>query len=183
MPINGLQTFQILAGGATLSIAPYAANAGAFTGTSFGHTLTPTEFSLSFEDFDVETEQSIGRVKSVPVLASYQVKCSLAQNDTQAMLIALREPATYLTETTTATANLAIVDPQEIYYQLKLVGPGYGTTKVDTYRFWRCQVASVEPVSFAKKGVQALGITFKLTRDDSVTTWTANGYYGFRVVA
>jgi hypothetical protein len=183
MPINGLQTFQILAGGATLSIAPYAAAAGTFTGTSFGHTLTPTEFGVSFEDFDVETEQSIGRVKSVPVLANYTIKCSLAQNDTQAMLIALREPAAYLVETGTATANLAIVDPQEIYYQLKLVGPGYGTTKIDTYRFWRCQVGTVDPVSYAKKGVQALGLTFKITRDDSVTTFTTSGFYGFRAVA
>jgi len=183
MPINGLQTFQILAGGATLSIAPYAAAVGAFTGTSFGHTLTPTELGFSFEDFDVETEQSIGRVKSVPVLASYTLKANLAQNDAQAMLISLREPAAYLSETGTASANLAFVDPQEIYYQLKLVGKGYGTTTVDTYRFWRCQVATVEPVVFGKKAVQGLGITFKITRDDSVTTYTTSGYYGFRAVA
>jgi hypothetical protein len=183
MPINGLQSFQILAGGATLSIAPYATNAGAFTGTSFGHTLTPTEFGLAFEDFDVETEQSIGRVKTIPVMADYTIKVQLAQNDTQAMLIAIREPAAYLVETGTATANVAIVDPQEIYYQLKLVGPGWGTTKIDTWRFWRCQVSTVDPVVFGKKAVQALGVTFKITRDDSVTTFTSNGYYGFRQVA
>jgi hypothetical protein len=183
MPINGLQTFQILAGGATLSIAPYASAAGAFTGTSFGHTLSPTTLGFAFEDFDVETEQSIGRVKSVPVMANYTIKATLAQNDAQAMLMAIREPAAYLAETGTATANLAFVDPQEIYYQLKLVGVGYGTTKVDTYRFWRCQVATVGDISFAKKGVQALDITFKITRDDTVTTFTTSGYYGFRQVA
>ncbi len=183
MPINGLQSWQILAGGATVSIAPYSSNAGTFTGTSFGHTLTPTEFGLAFEDFDVETEQSIGRVKSTPVLANYTLKVNLAQNDAQSMLIAMREPAAYLTETGTTAANLAIVDPQEIYYQLKLVGKGYGSNSVDTYRFWRCQVSTVEPVVFGKKAVQALGITFKITRDDTVTTYTTSGYYGFRAVA
>jgi len=183
MPLQGLASWQILAGGATLSIAPYATNAGAFTGTSFGHTLNPTEVGFAFEDFDVETEQSIGRVKSIPVTANYTLKCTLAQNDAQAMLIATRAPAAYLVETTTATANLAFVDPQEIYYQLKLVGVGYGTTKIDTYRFWRSQVSTVEPVVFGKKAVQGLGITFKITRDDTVTTFTSNGYYGFRVVA
>jgi hypothetical protein len=183
MPINGLQTFQILAGGATVSIAPYAAAAGAFTGTSFGHTLSPTTLGFAFEDFDVETEQSIGRVKSVPVTASYTLKVALAQNDAQAMLIATRQPAAYLAETGTATANLAFNDPQEIYYQLKMVGKGYGTTTVDTYRFWRCQVSQVSDISFAKKGVQSLEITFKITRDDSVTTFTTSGYYGFRQVA
>jgi hypothetical protein len=183
MPINGLQSWQILAGGATLSIAPYATNAGTFTGTSFGHTLNPTEFAFNFEDFEVETEQSIGRVKAIPVTADYTLKATLAQNDAQAMLIATRAPAAYLAETGTATANLAFVDPQEIYYQLKLVGKGYGTTTVDTYRFWRCQVSTVEPVVFGKKAVQGLGITFKITRDDTVTTFTTSGYYGFRQVA
>lgn len=183
MPLQGLASWQILAGGATVSLAPYVSNAGAFTGTSFGHTLTPTEFGVGFEDFDVETEQSIGRVKSVPVTANYTLKVQLAQNDAQAMLIAVREPGSYLTETGTSTANLAFVDPQEIYYQLKVVGKGYGTTTVDTYRFWRCQVSTVEPVVFGKKAVQALGITFKITRDDTVTGFTASGYYGFRTVA
>ena len=183
MPLQGLASWQILAGGATLSIAPYASAAGAFTGTSFGHTLTPTEWGLAFEDFDVETEQSIGRVKSIPVLANYTLKVTLAQNDAQAMLIATRAPAAYLAETGTATANLAFVDPQEIYYQLRLVGKGYGTTTVDTYRFWRCQVSTVEPIVFGKKAVQGLGITFKITRDDTVTTYTTSGYYGFRAVA
>jgi len=183
MPINGLQSWQILAGGAAVSVAPYVTAAGTFTGTSFGHTLVPSEFGVAFEDFDVETEQSIGRVKSIPVLANYTLKVTLAQNDAQAMLIAMREPAAYLVETGTATANLAFVDPQEIYYQLKLVGKGYGTTTVDTYRFWRCQVGAVEPVVFGKKAVQGLGMTFKITRDDTVTTFTTSGYYGFRSVA
>jgi hypothetical protein len=183
MPLQGLASWQILAGGATVSIAPYASNAGAFTGTSFGHTLTPTELGFAFEDFDVETEQSVGRVKSIPVTANYTLKVALAQNDAQAMLIATRAPAAYLAETGTATANLAFVDPQEIYYQLKLVGVGYGTNKVDTYRFWRCQVGTVDPLVFGKKAVQGLGITFKITRDDTVTTYTTSGYYGFRAVA
>jgi len=183
MPINGLQSWQILAGGATVSIAPYVTAAGTFTGTSFGHTLTPTELGFAFEDFDVETEQSIGRVKSIPVTANYTLKVQLAQNDAQAMLITTRQASGYLTETGTATANLAFNDPTEIYYQLKLVGKGYGTTTVDTYRFWRCQVSSVEPIVFGKKAVQALGITFKITRDDTVATFTTSGYYGFRAVA
>jgi len=184
MPYQGLASWQILAGGATVSIAPYAAAAGTFTGTSFGHTLTPTELAFNFEDFDVETEQSIGRVKTIPVTASYTLKVSLAQNDAQAMLMATRQStAAYLVETGTATANLAFNDPVEVYYQLKLVGKGYGTTTVDTYRFWRCQVSQVEPISFGKKSVQSLGITFKITRDDSVTTYTTSGYYGFRQVA
>jgi hypothetical protein len=184
MPLQGLASWQILAGGATLSIAPYASNAGAFTGTSFGHTLTPTTWGLAFEDFDVETEQSIGRVKTLPVAANYTLKATLAQNDAQAMFIATRQNTSgFLVETTTATANLAFNDPVEVYYQLKLVGVGYGTTKVDTYRFWRCQVSQVADISYAKKGVQALEITFKILRDDTVTTFTTSGYYGFRAVA
>lgn len=183
MPLQGNASWQILAGGASVSIAPYVTNAGAFTGTSFGHTLSPTEFGFSFEDFDVETEQSIGRVKSIPVTANYTLKVELAQNDAQAMLIATRAPAAYLSETGTASGSLAFVDPQEIYYQLKVIGKGYGTTTVDTYRFWRCQVSTVEPLVFGKKAVQGLGITFKITRDDTVTTFTTSGYYGFRQIA
>jgi hypothetical protein len=184
MPINGLQAFQILAGGATLSVAPYSSNAGAFTGSSFGHTLAPTTFGFAFEDFDIETEQSIGRVKTLPVAANYTVKATLAQNDAAAMFMATRQTAsTFLSETTTASGNLAFNDPVEVYYQLKLAGVGYGSTKVDTYRFWKCQVSSVGDISFAKKGVQSLEITWKVMRDDSVTTWTTSGYYGFRAIA
>jgi len=184
MPINGLQAFQILAGGATVSVAPYAANAGAFTGSSFGHTLSPTTFGFAFEDFDIETEQSIGRVKTLPVAANYTLKAVLAQNDAQAMFMATRQSTTaFLTETTTASGNLAFCDPVEVYYQLKLVGVGYGTTKIDTYRFWKCQVSSVGDIQFAKKGVQSLEITWKIMRDDSVATFTTSGYYGFRAIA
>lgn len=182
MAINGLDATKILVGGATLSIAPYASNAGAFTGTSFGHTLSPTTFGFNFEDFDVETEQSIGRVKTLPVTASYTLKCTLAQNDAQSMLIATRQSATaFLVETGTTSFNLAFNDPVEVYYQLKLVGKGYCTGTVDTYRFWKCQVSQVGDIQYAKKGVQALEITWKIIRDDSVTTYTTSGYYGFRV--
>jgi len=183
MAIAGLDATKILVGGAQLYIAPYVTSAGTFTGTSFGHTLSPTTFGLAFEDFDVETEQSIGRVKTLPVTASYTVKCELAQNDAQSMFFATRQSAAgYLVETTSVSFNLAINDPVEVYYQLKLVGVGYTTNKVDTYRFWKCQVSSVADVSYAKKGVQALGITFKILRDDTCSgTFTTSGYYGNRI--
>jgi len=183
MAIAGLDSTKILVGGATLWIGTYATSAGTFTGTSFGHTLSPTTFGIAFEDFDVETEQSIGRVLTLPVSANYTLKCELAQNDAQGMLIALRQSSTaFLTETATTSFNLAINDPAAVYWQLKLVGVGYTTNKIDTYRFWKSQVSQVSDITYAKKGVQSLGITFKIIRDDTCSgVFTTAGYYGNRI--
>jgi hypothetical protein len=182
MPLPGtLDAARILVGGAQVKIGAYVADAAAGSLLTFGHTLTPTEFSFGFTDFDVITEQSQGRVKSVPQDADYQLKLEVAQNDTEAMLIATRQAAANLTS---AGLNLAFNDPVEIYYQVALVGVGYGSTKVDTYTFWRVQVKTTGPIPFAKAGVQKLTMTLGIFRDDSVvTTPLTKGLYGRRVVA
>lgn len=179
-----LDATKILVGGAQVKIGGYAADAAAASSpalATFGHTLTPTEFGFSFTDFDVITEQSIGRVKSVPQDADYTLKVELAQNDTEAMLIATRQLAANLTS---SALNLAFNDPVEVYYQVAIVGVGYGATKVDTYVFWKCQISTTGPIPFAKAGVQKLTMTIKIFRDDSVvTTPLTKGLYGRRVVA
>jgi hypothetical protein len=180
MALSGKDVTKILVGGAELFTSPYVTNAGAGTFSSFGHTLEPTEWALEYEDFDVVSELSIGRVKTVPINANYSIKAVLGQNDPAAMLIMSRQLAAQLTGTP-PNDNLAFSDPVEIYYQLKLVGVGFGTTKVDTYTFWRCQVASVEPIQYAKAGVQRLAATWKVLRDDSIVAPTTNGFYAKRV--
>jgi len=171
----------ILAGGAEVKIGAWVTAGGAGSLKTFGHTLAPAELGMAFEDFEIETEQSVGRVKSIPVSAQYTIKCDVAQNETDAMLIAMRMASAQLTGT--GNINLAIVDPSEIYYQVALVGKGYGTTaSTDTYTFWRCQVGTVDNIPFGKRAVQHLGITFKILRDDSVTATTTKGLYGVRVV-
>jgi len=178
-----LDAAKILAGGAQVQVGAWIAAGAAGTLKTFGHTMSPAELGFSFEDFDVETEQSIGRVKTIPVAASYTLKLDIAQNDPEAMLIATRMASTQLTGINGAQI-LAFIDPTEIYYQVALVGPGYGNTAhTDTYTFWRCQVSSIDNIPFGKKAVQHIGMTFKVLRDDSITgTFTlTKGLYGVRI--
>jgi len=180
-------TTQILAGGAEVKIGVYAANGvdnGAANKT-FGHTLSPTELGFAFEDFEVETEQSIGKVITVPVAASYTLKFDIAQNDPEAMLIATRMTSGQLTGAALGAKTLAFTDPSAIYYQVALVGPGYGSTShTDTYTFWRCQVTSIDNIPFGKRAVQHLAVTMKVLRDDSAgagTGYLTKGFYGVRI--
>jgi hypothetical protein len=181
--LGGKDVTQILAGGAEIFIGAKTADAAAGTLVSFGHTLSPTEFGFEFEDFPVETEQSIGRATSFIVGATYSLKLDIAQNSPAAMRIAARLPAAALTGTS-PNENLAFIDPAGEFFQVAMVGKGYGTTKIDTYTFWNCQVRTVSPVPFGKKAVQHLGILLDIFRDDTVvTTPNTKGIYGRRVAA
>ena len=179
---GSLDSTKILAGGAQVKIGTYAQFGvdNVAGNKTFGHTLSPAELGIAFEDFDVETEQSIGRVKTIPVNVAYTLKFDVAQNDAEAMLIATRMAAAQLTASAT---NLAFTDPSEIYYQIALVGKGYGSTSgTDTYTFWKCQISSIDSIPFGKKAVQHIGITAKIIRDDTVTATTIRGIYGVRVI-
>ena len=176
---------QILAGGAEVKIGAYVAAAVAGSLQSFGHTLSPTELGFSFEDFEVESEQSIGKLITIPVAASYTLKFDIGQNDPEAMLIATRMSSVQLTGAVLGAKTLAFVDPQAIYYQVALIGPGWGSTShTDTYTFWRCQVSTIDNIPFGKRAVQHLAVTMKILRDDSAgfgTGYLTKGYYGVRV--
>ena len=176
---NALDTTKILTGGALVKIGGWTYNAAAATLLSFGHLLTPAELGFAFEDFDIETEQSIGRVKTIPVSANYTLKFDVAQNEADAMLIASRQPSTQLTGSNNTTV-LGFSDPKEIYYQVALIGSGYATSGTETYTFWKAQVSSVDNIPFGKKAVQHLGMTLKILRDDSISAPLTNGYYGNR---
>lgn len=183
MALGGKDVTQILAGGAEIFIGAKTADAAAGTLVSFGHTLAPTEFAFEFENFDVETEQSIGLATSFIVMAKYSIKLDIAQNSPSAMRIAARLPAAALTGTS-PNENLAFVDPVAEFFQVAMVGKGYGSTKIDTYTYWNCQVKTVGAVPFGKKAVQHLGIVLDIFRDDTVvTTPNTKGIYGRRVAA
>jgi hypothetical protein len=183
MALGGKDVTQILAGGAEIFIGAKTADAAAGTLLSFGHTLKPTEFNFDFEDYPVETEQSIGLATSFIVGAKFALIFDIAQNSPSAMRIAARLGAANLTGSS-PNETLAFNDPAAEFFQVAMVGKGYGTTKIDTYTFWNAQVRTGGPIPFGKREVQHIPITLDLFRDDSViTTPLTKGIYGRRVAA
>jgi len=183
MALVGKDATQILAGGAEIFIGAKTTDGAAGSLLSFGHTLNPTEFAFEFEDFPIETEQSIGLATSFIVGAKYSLKIDVAQNNPAAMRIAARLAAANLTGSA-PNETLAFNDPANEFFQVAVVGRSYGTTKVDTYTFWNSQVRTTEPIPFGKRAVQHLSMLLDLFRDDTVvTTPLTKGVYGRRVAA
>jgi len=158
----------ILVGAGIVKMGAYtAAGAAASPMNDLGHTLSPTELSTNIENFEVITERSFGRVKAVPTNAEFSIKAEFAQAEAALLQQFLRQGSGQLTGTA-PNQTFGMNDPLEVYYQLSITGPGTGTNKLRVLTFWKTQPLTMEPIPFAKAGVQKYGVTFGVFRDDSV---------------
>lgn len=170
MGLAGLSATKILVGAGTFSIGNYTISGGAGTLVDIGHTLTPFELSGNFENFDVDSERATEIVATYPQKSAYDLKVDFAQNEPEAMRIAFRQTAGNLSGTAGTGETLRVGSALAQYHQGSLVVPGTGTNSTATYTFWKMQVANVEPVVFGKAAVQGLKVTFRILRDDTVST-------------
>lgn len=167
----------VYVGAATVSLGAYVSNAGAGSLTDVGHTKAPVELAPEFENYDVSSERVFGILKSVPIGASYTLKVPMMECTLEHLRVATRQASTQLNNT---TSTLAVSDPQEQYHQITCAITD-ATAGTQTLTLWKCQVASMEPVPFAKGDSQVYNVTFRVLYDDSITTPTTNGYYWKRV--
>ena len=166
----------VMVGAATVSIGAYVTNAGPGTLTDVGHLIAPAELGSEFENFDVESERSFGIIKTVPIKAGFTLKIPIMESRPELLRTVLRLVSGQLTGTA-PNQTLAVVDPVEQYHQIQLVSAGIGTTATRTQTYWKCQALTVEPIQYGKATVQAYNATFRILRDDSITTPTTNGLY------
>ena len=170
MGLAGLNATKILVGAGTLSIGPYTSSGGAGTLADIGHTSTPFKLNGGFANFDVETERATEIVATFPQKSDYTLEVDFSQNEPEAMRIAYRQTAGNLSGTAGTGETLRIGSAVAQYHQATLVVPGTGTNLTATYTFWKMQVATVAATEFGKAAVQKLTVTFRLIRDDTVST-------------
>lgn len=159
----------------SVTIGAWVSAAGTATLSDPGHLLEPLEIASEVENFDVEVETAKGIVKTVPVKTAFTVKLSLAQAEIENMRIAWRQSTGNVTGTS-PNFTFVVNDAIEAYHRIVVVGPGEGTNSTRTATLWKCQVQDVQPVTFGKKTVQGVNITFRVLQDTTVAT-TQGQYY------
>lgn len=174
----------IVLGRADVSISPWVTNAGAGTFAALGHIAGPVTIENSWEDYEVKSEQQLGAVGFVPTSYAVKLKFSIMESLLENWRIALRLLAAQKTGTT-PNFTLAIVDPTEVYHQVKFVGKpirsaltGLGPNPGSrTILAWRASIGSVEPVGLAKDAPQMLAVTLNCAYDESIAAPTTAGRY------
>ncbi len=142
----------------SLEIAPYVASKGAGTFADVGFTLDGYTFEEKREDHETIVDQRLGVVKRKPKSRGYEFKTSLAQAELENYRLALGIPTADLTGTPpnlTLKSNLSRVDQP---YQMRVKGPGLGTTGVRTKTMWSVDL-HVGPIPTVKDGEQKLPLT------------------------
>jgi len=160
---------KIEVGSGVFSIGDWVTAGGAGSLADVGHIKSPFEIGVAMENFDVETERAIGIVKTTPTKDDYTLKVHFHEADPEWLGFALGQPDANLTGTA-PDETLLVGDRSERYHQATIVGTGIGTTAVRTWTFWRLQVISLEPVLIGKAVEQSYNVTFRILRDDSVST-------------
>jgi hypothetical protein len=164
-------TGNIAIGLATVSIGAYVAAGGAGSLTDVGHTKGPTTLTVNGKDYAIETEQSFGAIRKIPIGASVKLKVFMDEATLASYRIAFRQAAAQLTGTApNATLLVGVITEQ--YHQIQVVTKGTGSTTpaTRTITVWRGIVESVDEIPFGKAGEQTLAVTIDCMYDDSVAT-------------
>lgn len=157
-----------LIGVGVVSVSAYVAAAGSGSFTELGHQeraiLTPTK-----TNFDMMSDRSRGPIRVLPVDSEHKLKVVGLEITAANLQQFLEQPAANKTGTT-PDFTVRVGHPNEIYWQLKIVGPGLGTALVRTITLWRCVLETVGDIVMAKGDTQKLDLTFRVLNDDTVTT-------------
>lgn len=162
----------ILIGAATVYLDTYeSAGSEASPATEVGHTNGPTTFSPTFQDYEVKSEQALATIKRVPIDFGMTVKVPIIEATLEHMQKILRQPSANLTGDGSATPKVLLIDsPTEVYYQVKLAGPGLGNAGTREVVLWRCIVTELAEIQLAKSQEQVLMVTLQALYDDTVST-------------
>lgn len=160
----------ILVGAATIFVDDWI-TAGVPVGspTEVGFTKGPVTLTPAFTDYEVKAEQALMTVAKSPTDAKYTLKIPMIEATHENLAIMLRQPAANITGTPPDT-SLAVDKPELAYKQVRVVGPGLGTTSVRTIYAWRAVVQEVAELAIGKDQEQLLDVTFDCIYDSSVST-------------
>jgi hypothetical protein len=166
-------TSYIAIGGATVSIGNWVANKGASTLTDVGHTKAPTAMNVSYEDYAINSEQSFGPLRKIPISATIKLKVPMLQSDGLNLRYALRQASTQLSGAT-PTETLLVGAMTEQYHRITIVTRGIaaagGSPGTRTVTVWRCIVDGLDEIPYGKSGEQALVLSLHVLYDDTVST-------------
>lgn len=162
----------ILIGNALVYIDDYVA-AGSEVGspTEVGHTKAATTFTPAFTDYEIKSEQAFSTIKRVPTDFSATVKIPVMEVTLETMLKALRQPSGNISGDGSASDKVLRVGvPQEVYYQVRISGPGLGDGGTRDIFIWKGIVTEVDELGVGKDQEQLLAMTIQAVYDDSVGT-------------
>lgn len=165
----------IAIGGATVKIGGWVANKGVSTLTDVGHTKAPTTMSVTYEDYPINSEQSFGPLRKIPISATIKVKVPMLQSDGENVRMALRQDTGNLSGA--APTQITLVGAMaEQYHRVTIetkgiaASGGLGAYGTRTVTLWRCIVDGLDEVPFGKSGEQALVMSLHVLYDDTVST-------------
>ena len=174
----------VLSPGAAVSLAPWVTNGGSGSFVALGHIEGPVVLDTNFEHYKVMSEMQAGPLALVPTGVEYKFKVTLMEVLQENYRMLLKLLAAQKTGTT-PNFILAVVDPAEVYFQLKIVGKpirsalsGLGPNPGSrTIIAWRTIVEGLENIQFGKAVPQLLPVTFSAMYDESIAAPTTQGRY------
>lgn len=156
-----------------ISIAPWVTAGGAAAYVEVGHT-DGSEHSSGIETIEFESDQSSGPLEKPIVKVNHGFKVSAMETRLDLMRIAFAQPAASLVGSTLYLGDPTNDDKFTIKAEVK--GPSGASTPNRILTLWRCQMGQLDPLTFGKRVLQKLVMTFSALRDDSIV---ANpGVYG-----
>lgn len=174
-----------LIGAATVSLAAWVTAAGAGTFVDIGHHEAAVEITWKTERAKFSAERLPGVARSYPHTHGADIKIKFKEMtiaDATNALNMMNALGLATTAKSGAAPNLTMFDdgPIERYQQMKITGPGVGTTGVRTYTFWRCAADGPPTIAITKTDYQSMEVTFEALCDESVAAGV-NGQF-FKVV-
>ncbi len=147
--------------------------AGAAQGSmvDVGHTKGPTTLTINGKDYVVETEQSFGAIRKIPIGADVKLKVFMSEATLDNYRIAFRQASGNVSGTA-PNKTILVGQITEQYHQIQVLTKGTGSTTpaTRTITIWRGIVESVDEIPYGKSGEQVLAVTIHCMYDDSVAT-------------
>jgi len=163
-------------GPADVYVSPWVTGGGAGTFVEMGHTKEPSKCAPSYENFKLESEQSLGTVLSLPVKDEWTITFSPMEMTILNLRLALGQAAGRISGN---TLHVGDRDGGE-FKQVKLVQTRQLPTPFVslTVIYWRCIVSAHGEIPLAKNDVTSLSPTFDVIRDD---TYQAGTFFSWQL--
>lgn len=159
-------------GPAAITLGTYTASGGA-GGSQYdvGHTKGPLTLAVSYEEYELKSEQGYGTLRKVPLSAKVKLKVSMSEATLKNLQYALRQADAKRTGTP-PNETLLFGPIQERYHQLIIVTKAYAgatlTYGTRTITVWKAIVESVAEISYGKGVEQNYEVTFDCLYDETV---------------
>lgn len=171
----------IIVAKADVSVGDYIAAGAAGTLVTVGHIKGPVTLETTWENYEIESENQLGSLKSIPTKAAHRLKFAMIESLLDPNIRISLKNVVAQRSGTTPNFTLAVTDAAEQYHQIAVATKAFvGATGVQGTRvitIWKAAVEALDAIGFTKGGEQMLSVTVNCLFDETITTPLTLGRY------